>query len=135
MKLQRTYSPDSAWLLLAPIANVALLLMFFLLLCTSLVLQPGIAVEVPPSPFLLPPQKNPLIVSITAPPLSDVFFANQHLSLEELGTSLRKQNSQAHSIIIKADRCTPLWLVVEVLKKSLKQGYSVVLATQEQNPR
>lgn len=131
MKLQRTYSPDATWLLLAPVADVVLMLIFFLLLCTSVVLQPGIAVEVPPSPFLLPPQKNPLVISITAPPLSAIFLANQNLPLEKLGSSLREKNAQAHSVIVKADRRAPLWLVVEVLQCSIKQGFSVVLATRE----
>jgi len=130
VKLQRTYSPDSAWLFLAPIASVALLLMFFLLICTSLVLQPGIAVEVPYSPFLLPPQGNPLIISVTALPLPSVFLAGRNVPLTELEASLRKLHSQSHSVIVRADQWTPLWLVAEVLRQSIRQGYPVVLATQ-----
>lgn len=131
MKLQRTYDLDAMWLLLAPIATAALLLMFLLLLCTSFVLQPGIAVEVPPSSFLLPPQHDPLVVSITGPPHPAVFFDNQQADLKKLGALLDSQHHRTHTVIIKSDRYAPTGLVTEVLNQALSHGYATILATQE----
>ena len=53
---------------IAPSLNVVLLLVFYIVLSTSFLLQPGVMVSVPDSPFLLAPQRDPLIVSIVAVP-------------------------------------------------------------------
>lgn len=131
MKIGRTYHPDHIWLLFIPVTTVALLLMFLPFLCTPFVLQPGIAVEGSPSPFLLPPQHNPLVVSITGPPLPAVFFDNQRATLQKLQSWLKSQQTHSRSIIIKADKYAPLGLVTDVLSQALRHQYSVILATEE----
>lgn len=132
--LQRTEALDPMWLLLAPVATAALLLTFFLLLSssTSFVLQPGIAVQPPRASFLQPPQHNALVVSITALPSPGIFFDHQKADLQQLEKWLSSQYQRTHSLIIKADKCSPTGLVTEVLNRGLQYGYSVILATQNQ---
>ncbi len=129
----RTFDFNPIGLLLAPLATVSLLLMFFLLLCTSLVLQPGIAVQVPSSSFLLPPQHEPLVVSVTGPPLPSIFFENQRGDVEKLGVWLDSQQNRTRTVIIKSDQYAPAGIVTEVLNQALRHGYSTILATQEKS--
>ncbi len=79
MKLRRSPPLNPALLFVAPALQVALILIFFLLMSTTFMLQPGIAVEVPKSPFLLKPQRSPAVVSVTAPPLPALFFDNPQM--------------------------------------------------------
>ena len=74
MKLRRSPAPHPLVLYLAPALGLAMVLIFFLLLSSTFLLQPGIAVSMPQSPFLLSPQRDPCIVSVTAPPLSAMRF-------------------------------------------------------------
>src|SRR2546423_4156670 len=72
MKLSRTKEHHFGWLAAIPLLDVTFLLIFFLLLSSNFILQPGISVSVPLSRFTLGPQINPQIISITggaAPPL------------------------------------------------------------------
>lgn len=135
MKLQRTHAFHPFWLFLAPVASVALILMFLSLLCTPLLLQPGITVQVPSSNFLLPPQREPLIISITGPPIPTIFFDNQQGDLKKLDDWLVSQqsNPSRRTVIIKSDQYTPTGIVTEVLNQALRRGYSTVLATEEKS--
>jgi biopolymer transport protein ExbD len=104
VKLQRSPSLHPALLFIAPSLDVVLALIFFIILSTSFLLQPGVGVSVPDSPFLLAPQRNPLIISIVAAPLSSVYFENEETDLEKLAA---------------------------VMNISLGLGYPTVIATSE----
>ena len=65
MKLSRTKEYNFGWLLIIPLLDILFLLVFFLLLSSNFVLQPGIAVSMPFSRFTLGPQINQQIISIT----------------------------------------------------------------------
>ena len=65
MKLSRTKEYQFGWLGVIPMLDVIFLLIFFLLLSSNFILQPGISVSVPLSRFTLGPQINPQIISIT----------------------------------------------------------------------
>ncbi len=65
MKLSRTKEYNFGWLVVFPLLDVVFLLIFFLLLSSNFILQPGIAVSAPFSRFTLGPQQNPQIISIT----------------------------------------------------------------------
>ena len=134
MKLARSAGLHPALLSIAPALNVILLLVFFIVLSTSFLLQPGVAVAVPDSPFLLAPQRDPRVVSVTAPPLSAVYFENGQVSLDALRAELSSQRARITTVVIKADRQAPLDLVSQVINIALELGYPTVLATSE-NPR
>ena len=131
MKLVRTPEPHPALIFVAPALDVVLILVFFLLLSTSFLLQPGVSVSVPDSPFLLAPQRNPQVVSVTAAPTSAVYFENQQVSFELLRSKLESQPGRNRTLIIKADRLAPFDLIAHVMAVSLELGYPTVLATSE----
>ena len=106
------------------------LLIFFLVLSSNFILQPGISVSVPLSRFTLGPQINPQIISITGGAAPAIYFRDQKVALNQLGPLLDEAKKEGRPIIIKADRLTPYALVVEVTNLSLERGItSVALAT------
>lgn len=131
MKLVRTAEPHPALIFVAPALDVVLILVFFLVLSTSFLLQPGVAVSVPDSPFLLAPQRDPQVVSVTAAPTSAVYFENQQVSFEALRNKLESQRGRKRTVVIKADRLASFDLIARVMTVSLELGYPTVVATSE----
>ena len=129
MKLHRSPGPNPALLFLAPALNVLLVLIFFLLLTSPFLLQPGIAVNVPNSPFILSPQRNPRIISVTAPPSSSIYFENQPVTLTNLREKLANLRGRSQTIIVKADGRALYDAVSSVMNVALELGFPVVLAT------
>jgi biopolymer transport protein ExbD len=130
MKLSRTKEYQFGWLAAIPLLNVIFLLIFFLLLSSNFILQPGISVSVPLSRFTLGPQINPQIISITGGAAPAIYFRDQKIAFDQLGPLLDEAKKEGRPIIIKADRLTPYSLVVEVTNLSLERGItSVALAT------
>jgi len=133
MKLSRTVKHNAALFNLIPLVNVVFLLLVFFALSTTFVLQPGISLTLPYSSFALAPQRNPQIVSITAPPVSAIFFHDQKLTVDELGRNLAESHVKNRTLIIKADKGTPYELLMQIMNLGLQSGFSVVLATNEHN--
>jgi biopolymer transport protein ExbD len=130
MKLSRTKEYQFSWLAAIPMLDVIFLLIFFLVLSSNFILQPGISVSVPLSRFTLGPQINPQIISITGGAAPAIYFRDQKVALAQLGPLLDEAKKEGRPIIIKADRLTPYALVVEVTNLALERGItSVALAT------
>ncbi|MCX6974878.1 MAG: biopolymer transporter ExbD [Verrucomicrobia bacterium] len=132
MKIQRTPGLHPALMFIAPSLNVVLLLVFYIILSTSFLLQPGVMVDVPQSPFLLAPQRNPLIISIAAAPLSSIYFENDAVTFDELRTKLKEYGGRNHTVIIKTDRRSAVEQLAQVMTVSLSLGYPTVIATSEE---
>jgi biopolymer transport protein ExbD len=129
MKLSRTKEYNFGWLVLLGLVDVAFLLIFFLLLSSNFILQPGISVSMPFSRFALGPQINQQIISITGGAAPAIYFRDQKITLAQLGPLLDGARREGQSIIIKADRLTPYETVMEVTNAVLKHGItSVALA-------
>jgi biopolymer transport protein ExbD len=129
MKLSRTKDYNFGWLIVLSLVDIVFLLMFFLLLSSNFILQPGISVSLPFSRFTLGPQTNQQIISITGGAAPAIYFRDQRTSLEQLGPLLDEAKREGRSIIIKADRLTPYELVVAVTNAALDHGItSVALA-------
>jgi biopolymer transport protein ExbD len=129
MKLSRTKEYDFGWLVLVGLVNVAFLLIFFLLLSSNFILQPGISVSMPFSRFALGPQVNQQIISITSGADPAIYFRDQKITLAQLGPLLDAARREGQSIIIKADRLTAYETVIEVTNTVLEHGItSVALA-------
>ena len=129
MKLSRTKEYNFAWLVLFGLVDLAFLLIFFLLLSSNLILQPGISVSLPFSRFTLGPQPNQQIISIVGGATPAVYFRDQKVTLEQLGPLLDAAKREGRSIIIKADRLAPYDKVMEVTNAALEHGIpSVALA-------
>jgi biopolymer transport protein ExbD len=129
MKLSRTKEYDFGWLVLVGLVNVAFLLIFFLLLSSNFILQPGISVSMPFSRFALGPQVDQQIISITSGADPAIYFRDQKITLAQLGPLLDAARREGQSIIIKADRLTAYETVIEVTNTVLEHGItSVALA-------
>jgi biopolymer transport protein ExbD len=134
MKLSRTSTISFGWLYVFPLLDVVFLLIFFFLLSSSFVLQPGIAVTVPFSRFTLGPQPNQQIISITGGPNPAIYLRDQKVTLAQLGPALDVTKREGRSIVIKADRLVSYDLVMAVTNAVLERGISsVALATTPQH--
>ena len=128
MRLPRCKGTDGPYLLMAPALGTLLSLVFFLLLGGYFTLQPGIELKVPDSPFLLLPQHDPQVVSVTGAPLPQIYFDQRVVTPAELEKALRK-GRHSRSLIIKADRLAPYDLLLRIMTIGADCGYTVVLAT------
>ena len=128
MRLERHYTISPAFFSVVPLINVLFLVVVFFALSSHFVLQSGMAVTLPASPFTLGPQRAVQIVSITAAPVPAIYFQDQKVTLEELRTKLASGTTARRTLLVKADRNTPYDLAVQIMNEGLKLGYSVVLA-------
>lgn len=129
MKLTRSVQLNPFLIFLIPLVDICFLLLLLFLVSSTFLLHPGISVNLPFSRFTLGPQRDPIIVSITAGPYPLIYYRDQQINLEDLGRRLKEDRSNDRSIIIQADRQTPQGSVMEVMNLCLESGYSVVLAT------
>ena len=129
MKLQRTVSSHPGLLVVLPVVDVVFILLLFFVLSSGFLLQPGIPVSVPVSPFIVAPQENPRIISITGGPEPRIYFEDQQLELAELRHRLDLSTDRTRSAIVKADKGAPHDLVVQVANICLSEGLPVVIAT------
>jgi biopolymer transport protein ExbD len=133
MKLSRTTKINFGWLFVFPVLDVVFLLIFFFLLSSNFILQPGISVSVPFSRFTLGPQPNQQIISITGGPNPAIYLRDRKVTLEQLGPALDNTRRESRSIVIKADRTVSYDLVMAVTNAALEHGItSVALATTSQ---
>jgi biopolymer transport protein ExbD len=129
VKLSRTTNYNFGWLLLIGLVDLAFLLVFFLLLSSNFILQQGISISMPFSRFSLGPQSNQQIISITGGAVPAIYFQDQRVTMEQLGSLLDAAKSKDQSIIIKADRSASYETVAEVTNAALEHGItSVALA-------
>ena len=129
MKLSRTKEYNFGWVVLLALVDIAFLLIFFLLLSSNFILQPGISVSMPFSRFTLGPQINQQIISVTGGAAPAIYFRDQKVTLAQLGPLLDTAKREGQAIIIKADRLTPYETVAAVTNAALEHGVtSVALA-------
>jgi len=129
MKLTRSVYLNPFLIFIIPLVDLVFLLLLLFLVSSTFLLHPGISVSLPFSKFTLGPQKNPLLVSITAGPYPTIYYRDQQIELGELARRLEQDRGTERSIVIQADRLAPQGSVVEVMNLCLENGYSVVLAT------
>jgi len=134
VKLRRSPAPPAVLIFLAPGLQLALVLVVFLLLSMNFLLQPGVSVVLPKSPFVLSPQRSPRIITITAPPVSAIFYENQEVTETQLRELLQGVKGRTQTIIIKADQRAFYEKISSVMNAALELGFPVVLATSEPSP-
>jgi biopolymer transport protein ExbD len=148
MKLVRTVHFHPALATLVPLVTVMFLVLMCFALSSRYVLQPGVAANLPVSPFFLGPQRNPQILSIIANPavipVKTIYFRDRKYTIseddqevevfKELEQALAKPQPKERTLVIKADRGTPYEFVVKVMNLGLHQEYAVVLAGNEADP-
>lgn len=128
MRLQRAFRLRGIVPVMTGALNVILLLVFYILLSTSFLLRPGIALELPASRSLLPAMQDPVVLAITGGAGAAVYFEDSVIEPAQLGARLDAQTGLSRQIVIKADKDAPLALVAQVTELALSRGFSVALA-------
>ena len=95
MKLTRSIHLSPFLVFIIPLVDLFLLLLLLFLVSSTFLLHPGISVNLPFSKFTLGPQKNPIIVSITAGPYPLVYYRDQQIKLEDLAHRLEEDPGRA----------------------------------------
>src|SRR5436305_13674786 len=103
MRLDRTINFNFGWILFIGLVDLAFLLAFFLLLSSNFILQQGISISMHFSRFTLGPQSNQQIISIRGGAVPAIYFQDQRVTIQQLGSLLDAAKRQIQSIIIKAD--------------------------------
>jgi len=132
MKLERNVSFNPAWLGIVPFVNVVFLVLLFFVLSSSYVLQPGIAVHLPTSPFTVHPQRDPQIVTIADSADPAVYFHDERMTLAQFSEKLGVFRGKNRTLIVRADRSIPYETVTRVMNAGFKNGCQIVLATSEE---
>jgi biopolymer transport protein ExbD len=126
MKLTRTKQYYFGWMVMLPLVDVVFLLLFFVLVGSNFILQPGITISLPFSRFQLAPQSNQQIISITGGAVPTIYFRDQRIAFDQLGPLLDNAKREGRAIVIKADRLTPYETVAEVTNAALEHGITSV---------
>lgn len=132
MKLEMTLPERPGLLHAVPILNLFALLQLFFLLGPSLVLQSGVAVELPPSRFQMERYQDSIVVTLgPGDPGPTIYLGRDEVTIEELGTrldQLRAVAAQMKSIVLlKTDKDTPVGAEREVTELVLKKGFRLAL--------
>ena len=128
MKLQRSTRYNPELFNLVPLINVLFLAVAFAMLAHTFVLQPGLSVNLPTSPFTLSSLRSSQVVSITAGAMPSIYYQDRRMELPELEAALAKAGVKNRSLIIRADKAVPYEVVSNVMNAGLRQGYSVAVA-------
>ena len=128
MKLEMTLPERPGLLHAVPVLNLFALLMFFLLLGPSLVLQSGVAVEMPPSRFQMQRYQDRLVVTLEP---DDIYFGRDPVTLEELASRLQKLRSEGAAaksiVLLQTDAGTPVGVEREVTELVLGEGFRLAV--------
>jgi biopolymer transport protein ExbD len=146
--LTRRLQPLQGMLDLVPVVTVVLLLLMFFLLSSAFVLQPGIKIDPPRSPFYSETPSSRLIVAVTmAPPQTDtngvvqprqpvLYFNDQIVTLDGLNAALGRLpvGRSTATLVVKADKDVPLDVMTGVWNVAFAHRLSVHLAIQPASP-
>ncbi len=113
-----------------PLVNVVLLFIFFFILQSPFVKQPGIVVNLPTASFTSGVPYGALVLTISQGGM--MFFNDERTTMEELGAALAQAvfDQPDASLVIEADGRVPHSTLVEVYNMATAAGIkSVVLAT------
>jgi len=128
MRLHRSFRLRGAVPVLTGALNVILLMVFYVLLSTSFLLRPGVAVELPVSRSLLPAMQDPVVLAITGGAGAAVYYEDALVEPDQLAARLDAHRGSSRQVVIKADRDAPLALVARVTETALSRGFAVALA-------
>ena len=90
MKLTRSVHLNPFLIFLIPLVDICFLLLLLFLVSSTFLLHPGISVNLPFSRFTLGPQRDPIIVSITAGPYPLIYYRDQQIRPRGPWTALER---------------------------------------------
>lgn len=132
MKLEMTLPERPGFLHAIPIFNIFALLLLFFLLGPSLVLQSGVAVDLPPSRFQMERYESSLVVTLgPGEPDPRIHLGRDALTLTELADRLellRADGAPTQTIVLlQTDTGTPVGTEREVTELILSKGFRMAL--------
>lgn len=128
MKLELTLPERPGFLHAVPLFNLFALLLMFFVLGPSLVLQSGVAVELPPSRFQMERFSGALAVTLGPGQPPQIYFGRESTSIEGLGKLLDEKRGKAQgTILLRTDEGTPVGLEREVGEVILRKGYRLMM--------
>ena len=132
MKLEMTLPERPGFLHAVPILNIFALVQLFFVLGPALVLQSGVAVDLPPSRFQMERYENALVVTLgPGEPTPRIHFGRDSVTPEELSgrlDQLRADGAPAKSIVLlQTDTGTPVGVEREVTELVLGKGFRMAL--------
>lgn len=128
MKLELTLPERPGFLHVVPLFNLFALLLMFFVLGPSLVLQSGVAVELPPSKFQMERFTGAQVVTLGPGSPAKIYLGREVTSLDGLGRKLdEKRGSAPGAVLLRSDVGTSVSLEREVSELILRKGYKVML--------
>jgi biopolymer transport protein ExbD len=132
MKLEMTLPERPGFLHAVPILNIFALMQLFFLLGPSMVMQSGVAVELPPSRFQMERYQEPLVVTLgPGDPGPRIHLGRDPVTLDGLSSrldTLRAEGAQAKAIVLlQTDKGTPVGVEREVTEMVLGKGFRLAL--------
>lgn len=131
MKLECTLPVRPGFLHAVPLFNLFALLLMFLMLGPSFVLQSGVSVELPPSRFQMDRYRNAHVVTIVAGDPARLYFGREMVGFDRLAELLdekRKEGEEVRStVLLRSDAKTPVETERRVEEMVLHKGYRLVL--------
>ena len=132
MKLVMTLPERPGFLHAVPILNIFALMQLFFLLGPSLLMQSGVAVDLPPSRFQLERYEEQLVVTLgPGVPNPRLHLGRDPVTQEELSArldKLRETGAQAKAIVLlQTDAGTPAGVEREVTELILGKGFRLAL--------
>ena len=132
MKLEMTLPERPGFLHAIPILNIFALLLLFFLLGPSLVLQSGVAVDLPPSKFQMERYQDALVVTLgPGEPGPRIHLGRDSVTQEKLAErldNLRADGASAKTIVLlQTDAGTPVGVEREVSELVLGKGFRLAM--------
>ncbi len=132
MKLEMTLPERPGFLHAVPILNIFALMQLFLLLGPSLVLQSGVAVDLPPSRFQMERYQDALVVTLgpgeSAP---RIHFGREPVTRDELAARLdallRDGVANKAMVLLQTDAGTPVGVEREITEMVLGKGFRLAI--------
>jgi biopolymer transport protein ExbD len=132
MKLEMSLPERPGFLHAVPIVNLFALMQLFFLLGPSLILQSGVAVELPPSRFQMERFENSIVVTLRGGDGEAVIYlGREEVTLDGLAERLEKLRETAAQrtslVLLKTDQSTAVGAEREVTELVLRKGFRLAL--------
>lgn len=132
MKLEMSLPERPGLLHALPVVNLFALMVFFLLLGPSLVLQSGVTVDPPPSRFQMQRYQETLVITMgPGEPLPHLHLGRDPITREELSERLDMLQSEGATaraiVLLQSDSGTPVGMEREISEMVLAKGFRLAL--------
>ena len=137
MKLEMTLPERPGFLHAIPILNIFALMLLFFLTGPSLVMQSGVAVDLPPSRFQMDRYQDSLVVTLgPGEPEPRIHLGRDSVNIAELSArleTLRAEGATAKAIVLlQTDTGTPVGTEREITELVLSKGFRLAMVGKTQ---